>query len=607
MTYSENALKIYERLYYNGNEKTPEEVHARVAEAIGNNDEEIFKFEEIMNEGAFRPSSPILINAGVPGKNPWDNQFSSCFVMNLDDSMESIIEMWSTCAKIFAGGSGAGIPITNLREKGSPLSKGGTASGSIEYLKVIQSVAETVKSGGRCLSGEQKVYTNLGIKTVKKLAEQGKFILLSFDLEKNRTTAKWGIAFKSGVKQIYKVITDKGSFLLSEDHPVLTKTKEYIAVQNLKPNMRLFSCSPSFSSGGYVRIPLCDGKKTRILLHRLLAQDILQKKINKKVIHHKNHNNLDNSIENLELIENLSEHSYYHGKEMAELGAHVFQRKKMSHKGTDNGMHHNSAFWKNKRKVNLYKTKQGKILQSSDRASEMAKIAIKQRMLNDGYCLINSGKDISNFYLYYSTKFENWKRKFNPCHVNNLKKSIQRWFGSYENFYKEINAGNNTVLQIIPLQIESVYDIEVLCNSPNDLTNNDSHNFLIMNCDSNKKVTGNGIFVHNSRRAALLASAKCIHPQILEIIKSKQENKLSAFNISILVDDYFMNLKPEETYNLVSPNRNQVVNTVSKKEVWDEIVNCAWNTGDPGLLFEDTSNRFNPLPSITGRVVSTNP
>jgi len=148
--YSENALKIYERLYYTKDEKTPVEVHARVANAIGNNEKEIKEFEQIMNEGAFRPNSPTLMNAGIPFTNSWDGQLTACFVLGLEDSMESIIELWSVCAKIFAGGSGAGIPITNLRHKGASIAGGfGKASGPLKYLQVVDTVAQTVKSGGK--------------------------------------------------------------------------------------------------------------------------------------------------------------------------------------------------------------------------------------------------------------------------------------------------------------------------------------------------------------------------------------------------------------------------------------------------------------------------
>lgn len=151
MSYSYNALEIYKRLYFDSTkeEKTPEEVHKRVANFIGNNNEERTIFEDLLNSGIFRPNSPCLMNAGKESDKVHDKQLCACFVLGLEDSMDSIIEMWGLCAKIYSSGAGAGIPITNLREFRSPISSGGEASGPLRYLRVVDIMSETVKSGGR--------------------------------------------------------------------------------------------------------------------------------------------------------------------------------------------------------------------------------------------------------------------------------------------------------------------------------------------------------------------------------------------------------------------------------------------------------------------------
>ena len=86
-----------------------------------------------------------MINADSQSKNPHDRALSACYVLGLEDSMESIIEMWGVCAKIYASGAGSGIPITNLREKGASISTGGTASGPIAYLNVVDLLSNTVR------------------------------------------------------------------------------------------------------------------------------------------------------------------------------------------------------------------------------------------------------------------------------------------------------------------------------------------------------------------------------------------------------------------------------------------------------------------------------
>jgi ribonucleoside-diphosphate reductase alpha chain len=151
--YSENALKIYESLYFNPNENDYKQVHHRVAKCIANTDEEYVAFKGMLNDQILRPNSPCMINGSEnindPGLESHDKNLMACFVLNLEDSMESIMKMWTSAATIYAGAGGVGIPITNLREKGSPISVGGVASGPLEYLSVIDKISHTVKSGGK--------------------------------------------------------------------------------------------------------------------------------------------------------------------------------------------------------------------------------------------------------------------------------------------------------------------------------------------------------------------------------------------------------------------------------------------------------------------------
>ena len=148
--YSENARKIYERLYLvrdtEGNfTEDIEECHERVSNFLAKSLEEKVEFKRLLDEQKFRPNTPCMANAGVK-PNP---MLLACFVLGLEDSMDSIIEMWGTCAKVYEGGGGTGIPITNLRRKGAALSSGGEASGPLSYLDVVESVSNTVKSGGK--------------------------------------------------------------------------------------------------------------------------------------------------------------------------------------------------------------------------------------------------------------------------------------------------------------------------------------------------------------------------------------------------------------------------------------------------------------------------
>jgi len=111
-----------------------------------------------------------------------------------------------------------------------------------------------------------------------------------------------------------------------------------------------------------------------------------------------------------------------------------------------------------------------------------------------------------------------------------------------------------------------------------------------------------------ARRGANMGILRIDHPDILEFIKIKrQAEELSNFNISVAVTDAFMQaLKHDAEYNLINPRSNRITGRLKARDVFDEIVKSAWETGDPGLIFIDRINRDNPTPHI-GEIESTNP
>ncbi len=111
-----------------------------------------------------------------------------------------------------------------------------------------------------------------------------------------------------------------------------------------------------------------------------------------------------------------------------------------------------------------------------------------------------------------------------------------------------------------------------------------------------------------ARRGANMGILRIDHPDILEFIRIKRrEGELTNFNISVAVTDAFMEaLKIDREYELKNPRSGEVVGSLRAKIVFDEIVESAWETGDPGLIFIDRINRANPTPHI-GQIESTNP
>ncbi len=111
-----------------------------------------------------------------------------------------------------------------------------------------------------------------------------------------------------------------------------------------------------------------------------------------------------------------------------------------------------------------------------------------------------------------------------------------------------------------------------------------------------------------ARRGANMGILSVEHPDILEFIKIKRNaEELQNFNISVAVTDAFMDvLRRDGEYELLNPRTKKVYRRIRAKDVFDEIVESAWETGDPGVVFIDTINRANPTPHI-GRMESTNP
>jgi ribonucleoside-diphosphate reductase alpha chain len=110
------------------------------------------------------------------------------------------------------------------------------------------------------------------------------------------------------------------------------------------------------------------------------------------------------------------------------------------------------------------------------------------------------------------------------------------------------------------------------------------------------------------RRGANMAILNVEHPDILKFIEAKENSEaLTNFNLSVAVTDEFMKAVGKGTdYNLVNPRTGDVVDKLNAREVFDKIVDMAWRTGDPGVVFIDEINRHNPTPEL-GKIESTNP
>ena len=163
-SWSQNATNIVAQKYFRGQLGSPAREHSvrqmigRVAETIAGwgrergyfaTEADAVTFEEELTHillhqmAAF--NSPVWFNVGFE-ESP---QASACFILSVEDEMESILDWNTKEGKIFRGGSGSGINLSKIRGSMEPLTKGGTASGPVSFMRGADAWAGTIKSGGK--------------------------------------------------------------------------------------------------------------------------------------------------------------------------------------------------------------------------------------------------------------------------------------------------------------------------------------------------------------------------------------------------------------------------------------------------------------------------
>ena len=175
--WSQTATNVVASKYFRGilgtaqREWSVKQMIDRVAKTIANwgragryfateRDAEIFEDELIwllVNQHmAF--NSPVWFNVGASGDRA--PQCSACFILSVEDDMESILEWFRTEGMIFKGGSGSGLNVSTLRSSREHLSGGGYASGPVSFMRGADSVAGSIKSGGTTRRAAKMVVLN---------------------------------------------------------------------------------------------------------------------------------------------------------------------------------------------------------------------------------------------------------------------------------------------------------------------------------------------------------------------------------------------------------------------------------------------------------------
>jgi ribonucleoside-diphosphate reductase alpha chain len=163
-TWSQNATNIVAQKYFRGQlgspvrERSVKQMIGRVAGTIADWGRQRGYFATVDDGDAFEAeltyvllhqmaafNSPVWFNVGFE-ESP---QCSACFILSVEDNMDSILAWNTKEGKIFRGGSGSGINLSRIRGSMEPLAKGGTASGPVSFMRGADSWAGTIKSGGK--------------------------------------------------------------------------------------------------------------------------------------------------------------------------------------------------------------------------------------------------------------------------------------------------------------------------------------------------------------------------------------------------------------------------------------------------------------------------
>ena len=111
-----------------------------------------------------------------------------------------------------------------------------------------------------------------------------------------------------------------------------------------------------------------------------------------------------------------------------------------------------------------------------------------------------------------------------------------------------------------------------------------------------------------TRRGANMGILRIDHPDVMEFIRAKErEGEFNNFNFSVaLTEDFMKAVESGEDYDLIDPHNQDIISTLNAREVFEILVQKAWEKGDPGIVFLDRINRDNPTPAL-GEIESTNP
>ena len=614
MSISRNAITLLKTRYCHPGE-SPREVYRRVANALSLGDG---KFEKKLNKAMensyFLPNSPCLRNAGTK-----KSLLHACFILPISDDMESITETLRNMIIIFKYGGGCFLPDSLI-----------TTENDVKYIKDIK-IGENVITENGEKHGVLEVMESNYNDVIYNIKLQGTSLI---QCTKEHPILSYCPTCK---KFTYK----KAEELNKDDYVCVPKINDNALIDYNKIDLTPFAHYENKLINKEIEL----NDKISWLLGLYLAEgwtNIEEKKISFALGTHET--KLINKLESI--IKDMGYHAWKRTRTSSTeitfscKALAIFLRENFGENARVKKIPYFILYNRNKN-----------IISSFIRGYlEGDGCILKIRKYNIITCVTASSNLAYQFQLLlvrfgiFIRVRKSIRKEFSKktgkqlirYDLSSIKKELFNLLG-YENIQTRTNKSYLDLDNCIAIKINTitkqnynglVYNLRVLDNNTY-LVNN----IVVHNCGINfSKLRANGAKLSNGgsstgvisfmklfdvatevvkqggfRRGALMGILNFEHAEIIEFIRSKLSNQLTNFNISVMVSDKFMEMVEKgENIELKNPQDDSTWSIINAKTIFDVLSFCAWNGGDPGLLFYDRINKDNPLfPKV--KIKATNP
>jgi ribonucleoside-diphosphate reductase alpha chain len=659
----------------------------------------IEEFFDLMTSKRFLPNTPAIANFGASlGLG------SACFVLDIDDSLDSIMTTLLKASKIFQAGGGLGYNFSKLRPEGDYVSTtGGKSSGPISFMTLFDKMTDVIKQGG-CVSVDTFVRTDKGLLPMLDFlnAPPLKDNPANIFVYDGKEYSYCWLAQNNGIAPVYTVKTGLGIELKATgNHMVATVNENGITwkeVEKLQKGdwiitvlgghqgikVKLPPIEKQHKNSNKIKIPEYLDEDLAELLGLYMADGCFSRGRMIFTVNAKDADLAERIIHLMKKLFNLHPGERRERKSYVDL---VFFSKDLER-------YFESLNWKKQGAKNAFVPKE--ILQSEEKVvfsfirglfegdgtvhsdgypvltstSKRLVDEVQQLLLSVGIVsrksvkstsAIKGHKDRNNIYTLLILGDESikiFKEKINFISQRKVKKFEEKikekkieyfdlipiYPSMLEKYYTRVGKGCSRgkreanlkyykdvyhylkgerkltrkklerLLKDYPFLkddklIEALSERKYFFDRVEDIGYGHEVYTMEIEVPGSNSYIANGLLVHNMRRGANMGILNINHPDIEKFIKAKEGNKmLRNFNISVLVmPDFWEYYEKNKPYPLVNPRNNKVVKYVNPRLLFDMICYQAWESAEPGVIFFDHVNKYNPFLEHLGPIVTTNP